>query len=302
MLVKLKNGIAKRVSQNEFKLEKELQKFIEDNLEDLLNLEVVKSEFSIDGYRIDTLAFDKENKSFIIIEYKRGNSYSVIDQGYSYLATALNNKAELILDYNERTGNILKRDEVDWTQTKIFFISQSFTKFQKESLNFKDLPIELYEVKRYEGDLISFIPLKANSNAESINVISTKNEEMKKVAKEIQVYTLDDHYNNSSEKIVELYKQFLERIEEMIPDIQIEPKKLYIAFKNNKKNIVNFILRKNSLKIILSAKAGKLNDSKNLLRDISNVGHLATGDYEISISNDDELEYILSIIKDIIKI
>ncbi|MGL5369111.1 MAG: hypothetical protein ACRDAG_12520 [Cetobacterium somerae] len=60
---------------------------------------------------MDTLAFNRENKSLVLIEYKRGNSYSVIDQRYSYLTRVLNNKVELILEYSERKGKSLKRDK-----------------------------------------------------------------------------------------------------------------------------------------------------------------------------------------------
>lgn len=302
MLIKTSKGKAERILQNEFKLEKELQKFMEDNLQELLNLELVKSEFVVEKYRIDTLGFDKENKAFVIVEYKRGTSYSVIDQGYSYLSTVLNNKAELILEYNERMNKTLKRDEIDWSQTRIVFISQGFSKFQKDSLNFKDLPIELYEIKRYMGDIISFETVKGRDNAESINTISSKSEEINQVSKEIKKYTLDDHYTNSNENIIELYKLFLEKIEDMIPDVEIEPKKLYIAIKSNKKNIIDFRLQKNALKMWLNAKKGTLNDSKNLSKDVSSTGHWGNGDYEISISNDDELEYILSLIKDITRL
>ncbi|MGL5123091.1 MAG: hypothetical protein ACRC6K_02855, partial [Fusobacteriaceae bacterium] len=108
------NNKAIKISSSEFKLEKDLQRFVEENIQEFLNLEIVKSEFTVEKYRIDTLAFDRENKAFVIIEYKRGSSYSVIDQGYSYLSTALNNKAELILEYNERLEKNLKRDEIDW--------------------------------------------------------------------------------------------------------------------------------------------------------------------------------------------
>lgn len=86
-------------------------------------MEFVESEFTIENYRLDSLAFDKENKSFVIIEYKKGNSYSVIDQGYTYLSTVLNNKAEVVLEYNEKMQDTLKRNEIDWTQTKVIFIS-----------------------------------------------------------------------------------------------------------------------------------------------------------------------------------
>ncbi len=56
----------------------------------------VKSEFQLNDLRMDTLAFDKETKSFVIVEYKKSSTFSVIDQGYAYLALLLNNKADFI--------------------------------------------------------------------------------------------------------------------------------------------------------------------------------------------------------------
>lgn len=54
-----------------FKLEKEIQNLFEKNLEVLTSLKLIRSEFIIKQFRIDTLAFDPESKSFVIIEYKR---------------------------------------------------------------------------------------------------------------------------------------------------------------------------------------------------------------------------------------
>ncbi|MEQ3307327.1 DUF5655 domain-containing protein [Fusobacterium varium] len=302
MLLKKINDKIQKLELDEFKLEKELQLFVENNLEQLLNLELIKSEFLIESYRIDTLAFDKENKSFVVIEYKRGSSYSVIDQGYSYLATVLNNKAELILEYNERRENSLKRDEIDWSQTRVIFISQSFTKYQKDSLNFKDLPIELYEVKKYEENIISFVAITRKENSESINLISKKDVIIEKVSKEIKKYTLDDHFKNSNENIIELFNVYKEKIEEMLPEIEIEPKKLYIAFKLNRKNLVDFKLQKDMFKIWINAKEGILDDSKKMAKNVAKIGHWGNGDYELTIKNFEGLEYILSLIKDASKL
>lgn len=296
----LKNTLSKleMIKQNSFKLEKEIQLLVENNLESLLGLEFVKTEFTIEEYRIDTLAFDKENKSFVVIEYKRGSSYSVIDQGYSYLSTILNNKAEIILEYNEKMNETLKRNEVDWSQTKIIFISQSFTKFQRDSLNFKDLPIELYEIKKYENNLISFEPIKAKKTVESIKTISNANTEIGSVTKEIKKYTLEGHFKNSNRDIVEYFNIYKEKIEEMIPEIEIEPKKLYIAFKLNRKNLVDFKLQKDMFKIWINAKEGVLDDSKKMAKNVAKIGHWGNGDYELTVRNLDGLEYILSLIKD----
>jgi hypothetical protein len=74
-------------------------------------------------FRIDTLAFDPEAKSFVIIEYKRDKTFSVIDQGYAYLLLMLNNKADFILECNESQHQSLKRTDVDWSQSKVIFVS-----------------------------------------------------------------------------------------------------------------------------------------------------------------------------------
>lgn len=297
MLFKILGNKLNRISENEFKLEKDLQNFVEKNLVELLNLEFVKSECVIENYRLDTLAFDKENKSFVIIEYKRGNSYSVIDQGYSYLATILNNKADIILEYNETLNKALKRDDIDWSQTKVIFISQSFNKFQKDSLNFKNLPIELYEIKKYENDIISFNKIRGKENSEDINTISKINTEIQKVTSEIKKYSIEEHLKEANDNIIELFNQFRERLENMFPEIEVEAKKLYIAFKNNKRNLVDFHLQKNSLKIWLNAKYGEIDDFKNLSKNVSNIGHWGNGDYEFSIKDGTNFEYIISLIE-----
>ena len=78
-----------------------------------------------------------------MIEYKRGQSYSVVDYGMSYLSLLLNNKADVVLEYNEKCNQTLKKDRVNWSQLRVLFVSDSFTKYQIEALGFKDIPIEL---------------------------------------------------------------------------------------------------------------------------------------------------------------
>ena len=59
-----------------FKLEKNIQDLVEENIETIFDYQFVSSELSIGEFRLDTLAFDKQNNSFVIIEYKKGHSYS----------------------------------------------------------------------------------------------------------------------------------------------------------------------------------------------------------------------------------
>lgn len=130
------------IKENPFKLEREIQQIFEANLNEIMGLQIVRSEFSIKNKRIDTLAFDKQSNAFIIIEYKRSKNISVVDQGFTYLSLMLENKADFIVEYNETFKNTLKRSDIDWSQTRVAFVSTSFTENQKTATNFKDIAIE----------------------------------------------------------------------------------------------------------------------------------------------------------------
>ncbi len=140
------------ISEVPFELEKNIQYLVEHNIKTIFNIDFVTSEFELNGLRIDSLGFDNDSKSFIIIEYKKDKNFSVIDQGYAYLSLLLNNKAEFILKYNEtrEKDHFLKKDNVDWSQSRVIFIAPQFTAYQRKAIEFKDLPIELWEVKNIQ--------------------------------------------------------------------------------------------------------------------------------------------------------
>lgn len=279
-----------------FRLEKDIQNLVESNLQSLFKLELVKSEFTIDKYRLDTLCFDKESKSFVIIEYKKDKNYSVIDQGFSYLSTVLENKGELILEYQEKFNIRVRKDGIDWSQIRIIFISPSFGQYQKDSINFKDLPIELYEIKQYENDIVTLNRIQSKSSSTSINELSDGGV-IGKVKREVKVYTEDHITDYGSDFTRELYSRYKDKILELGDDINIKFNKLYIGFKKDKKNFTDITVSKDFIKIWLNQKKGKIDDSKNLCRDVSSIGHWGNGDYEIRVIDDKDFEYILSLIR-----
>jgi len=287
------------IKEKPFRLEKEIQDLTEKNLKTIFGLEFIKSEFSLNNFRIDTLAFDTEANAFVIIEYKRDKNFSVIDQGYAYLSLMLNNKADFILEFNENIDKTLKRNDVDWSQSRVLFVSTAFTNYQREAINFKDLPIELWEVKRYENETVSYDQIQKAGAQESIKTISKKDKNIDAVAREIKVYTEEEHLSNVSDEIKELYDKLKSAILNL-DNLEVKPKKLYIAFVSGK-NVVDILPQKNALKIWLNLSKGELDDPKGITRDVSRTGHWGNGDYEIKITNDEDLEYILSLIKQSLK-
>lgn len=284
------------IKEDSFGIERNIQSVSEENMEYIFHLKLIKSEFSLNNLRIDSLAFDNDSKSFVIIEYKRDKSFSVIDQGYAYLSLMLNNKAEFILEYNENTDKNLKRDDIDWSQSKVIFISPSFSKYQQQAINFRDLPIELWEITKYQNNLIQYNRLKSPETSESINKISKTNKVVDRVTEEVKVYTEDDHLNLCGEDIESLYEEFKNQILNLDVKIEVLPKKKYVAFKAAS-NFIDILPQKNKIKFWLNLSKGELKDPFGLARDVSAIGHWGNGDYEFNINSTDEFINLMPLIK-----
>ena len=119
---------------------------------------------------------------------------------------------------------------------------------------------------------------------------------VEKVSREVKKYTEEDHTSRMPEGIVELYNKFKDIVLNISDQVTIRPRKFYIGFVA-KTNFTDVLLQQSKIKIYLNLKKGKLDDPKKLSRDISNVGHWGNGDYEINISDDKNLEYISSLVK-----
>ncbi|MBO7641839.1 MAG: hypothetical protein J6S86_01585 [Alphaproteobacteria bacterium] len=300
MLLKRQGNQLKVLRDIPFKLERDLQKLIEQNLEKIFGFVLVKSEFTIKDKRIDTLAYDEQSKAFIIIEYKRDRSSSVIDQGFAYLNLMLNNKAEFILEANEKLEKNIKRNEVDWSQTRVLFIASSFNDNQRQAVDFKDIAIELCEVKLFEDDHVYINFIKSSKGTQSIKTLTEKVPEYKKIGEEIKIYTEEEHFEKMSEEIKEVYTKFRDSILQLNDNIELCPKKLYVSFKLDS-IFCSVECQKKQLKIVLNTRWGTLDDPKHLFRNVSKVGHWAAGDYQTQVFDTKNLEYILSVIKQLIE-
>lgn len=289
------NGKLIAKKEKPFALEKDLQSLVENNLNTILGLQFVTTEFAVESYRFDSVAFDAEASAFVIIEYKRGKNESLVDQGYAYLYTLLNRKADFVLLFNETFGKAKSIKDFDWSQTRIIFISPQFTDYQKDATAFINMPFELYEIKQHEGGIISVDQINKTKTAAAAPVNLTKDDKVSKVSKEIIVYTENEALSKSSAEVQEWYQELRTRILSL-GQIKIDPKKKYIAFKG-KTNICDIVIAKQQLKIFINLKAGQLKDPLGIARAVESIGHWGNGDYEIAVKDGDSFDYILSLIK-----
>lgn len=301
MLLNCNNNAVSIINESNFANEKELQSLCEQNLELLLNLEFIATEFTVANFRIDTLAYHKESNAFIIIEYKNTKINSVVDQGISYLSTMLNNKADFILKYSQKLDKIYKISDINWAQAKVLFISPHFTQYQMGAINFQGLPIELWKIKKFNNNIISFDQINPTSTAAKFSeVIQIDSKDMSNagsVIKEIKTYSEDDLVAIGNDSIQDLYSTIREFILNEGEELTLKATKIYIVFYKNRSPLMSIKIYKKSLVIWLNDKFENIDDPKNIIKDMSNIGHHGVGDCQIQITNDSNIGYIQDLIR-----
>lgn len=297
----------KLLKQDKFKLEKDLQVFIENHIPDILGeeYEFVCTEFTVGDFRIDSLAFNKETKSFIIIEDKKVENKSLVDQGLTYLKLLRDRKADFILKYNEVKGTNYNINDIDISQSKVVFFSPYYNKYQIYSSDYQNIPFELYKVTRYEDDIVDIEKIEKTSKERMDNSIFSELLTTKDNKEEIKVYTEEEHIEKCTEKVKGIYYSLKDKILEL-GDIDLDIKKVYIAFKGVR-NIVDLEIYKNFIQVNINMKKGTLDDPLNIMNcyvsdDGKVIGHHGNGDYYISVYNEDEIDKVIPFIKQSLEI
>ena len=289
------NGKLVPVKELSIDLERQVQKITEDNLENIFNLEFVESEFTLGRFRIDTLAFDKESNSFVIIEYKKVRDTGLIEQGLAYLEILLDRVSDFITEYNEQLNKNLKKSDVDKSQSRVIFVSPSFDKFQKQASNL-DLHIDLWEVRVYENDLVEFTPILSKDKTLT-KMPSAAGGKIGRISREIKTYTEEYHMEKrASEKTKYLYQEIKEKTLSLGNDIQVVHRKHYIAFKTNR-NFVYLNIKRGMIHADLSMAPEKVDDPKGVVRNMDGIGHRSAGNSRITIKDKSDIPYLMVLLE-----
>jgi len=294
MLFKINNSKVNKLETIDLKKEKQIQILFENNLESILNVDFLATEYNTSfGGRIDSLAIDKTGAP-VIIEYKLNSNENVINQGLSYLKWLLDHKAEF-----EKLCKLkaIKLD-IDWNSPRVICVAESYNKFDLDTVELLPIKIELLRYKLYNDNI-----LQIESESQKVVRINTSkifvtNKE-DNITKKLQVdYTLESHLSIASKEISELYYQLKEQILSLDSNILEEVKAKYIAYKLTT-NFVDLTIQKNAIKLFLNVPSGKLKDDYNLARNLTKpkpVGHWGNGDYEVVLKDKADLNKVFDLI------
>jgi len=112
---------------------------------------------------------------------------------------------------------------------------------------------------------------------------------------EVVTYTIADHPELQGEMMV-LFEELSRRICNLDSSVRMEFKKLYIAFKTTT-NFVDIVPQKSKLRLSLNMAFHEIIDLQGICKDVSKLGRWGNGDVEIGVSSIDEVEYVMSLIK-----
>ncbi|KKS22189.1 MAG: hypothetical protein UU78_C0021G0009 [Candidatus Roizmanbacteria bacterium GW2011_GWC2_41_7] len=304
-IFQVKNNKVRVVNKKKFDLEKDIQELAEENLETIFGLKFVSGflnqEFSVraqeQDFYIDTLGFDEAQRSLVIIEYKKDRSFSVIDQGFAYLSAMLNHKADFVLELNEKLNKNFAKKDIDWEQSRIIFISPEFTNYQHNAINFKDLPIYLYEVRLYDNGLIEFDPIKPYKTTESIGKLSN-DKIIQSVSKEVKVYTVEDLIKPNWTATKTLLEEFEKQIYKLDVETKVKYTKFYIAYMSKHgRNYVEVVPQQQGLKVFYRFPFNYIKSDLQL-EDCSKIGHWTNGNSRTSITDTAQIPEAVKLSRD----
>ncbi len=278
-----------------FKLEKDIQTLIENNLEIVFNCTFIASEFSTGNEhagRIDTLGLSEDNNP-VILEYKKVESSELVNQSLYYLSWIKDHKGDFEMAVNRALN---KNIDVDWSDVRVICIAPGYKKYDLYAVQMMGANIELWQYKLYENGTLYLEEIFRRS---TINLLTEavqqgKNPIMVEAGKKAAqtrlngVYTLDEHIKNIDKNIIMLFNELRDYILSISESIEETPKKFYIAYRVSK-NFLCLETRKNKLILYLKIDPKKIQIPENG-RDVTEIGHYGTGDFELTISNSEEYE------------
>ena len=268
-------------------LERSLQALMERNLDTLLGVRFLASEHSTGAKhkgRIDTLGLD-ENGCPVIIEYKRSTNENVINQGLFYLDWLMDHQAEFKLLVLEKLGKAAA-DAIEWGGPRMLCIAGDFTRYDEHAVRQMNRNIELIRYRHYpDGFLILEMV-----NSVSADASSSLSGSSGAAGGKHQVKTVSDYLAQATDPLKEMYQALEDSLLTMGDDVEKKVLKHYIAFKRIK-NFACVEIKVQNKCLIVNVKCPPTEENliPGFTADVTNVGHLGTGNLEITIRSMEDL-------------
>lgn len=293
-LFRVSHAAATELPSQATQVEKSLQTLFEANLDALLGVRFLASEYStgpVHGGRIDTLGLDEDGTP-VIIEYKRATNENVINQGLFYLDWLLDHRKEFQWLVMERLG-AEEAASVEWASPRLICIAGDFTRYDGHAVKQINRSIELLRYRRFEGDLLLIELVHAPAAATRITTVSSGSPASTPKAGGKDPYLsqrIDHRLQNASPELLDIWTAVVSFILALGDDVRQKEVKLYHAFKRLK-NFVCLEIYPSSKTVVASVKLdpAAVPLEPGFTRDMRGVGQFGTGDLQVTMSSLDDV-------------
>ena len=285
-LYRMAQGGVAELSGGAVALEKSLQTLFEANLESLLGVRFLASEFiTNEGGRMDSLGID-ENNSPVVIEYKRSSNENVINQGLFYLDWLMGHRKDFEWLVLEKLGKGAAK-AVDWSGPRLICIAGDFGKYDEHAVKQMNRNISLIRYRKFEGDLLLLEQLtSASAKGPTSVAVSAAPTGTKPNYK-----TIEDQMAEAPQALTDLYHLMSDFMLALGDDVETKTTAYYVAFRRIK-NFASLEFRNQAKKLLVYVKVdpGSVVLEQGFTRNVRGIGHFGTGDLEITIQSSTDFE------------
>lgn len=284
------NNTLKMLNVLQLGTERKLQKLIESNMEEVLDMKFIASEYMTStGGRIDTLAIDNDGAP-VILEFKRNQNDHVINQSLSYLKWLKAQRPEffkmLMIDrFGKEAADKIK---LDWNNPRVICIAESFNKFDTDTVEVVQLRIDLFKYRYYESGLFSLDLVNIRDESSRSNGLHSV-----QVKFPSSITAVMKEQGKASHAISILFDDLREKIMRMDEYILEKPGKRTIAYALTKK-FAEIQIKKD--KLVIDLRGIEYIDPRNLVEKIG-AGYVITLNRRMTITDTSDLDYVIGIIE-----
>jgi predicted transport protein len=197
------------------------------------------------------------------------------------------------LEYSLQTLNKQINNSAEQMKRTLYPIQETLSELGKKSIIPKEIVDNIKRLSKVRNLIIHGRDIDYNQT------------DLKKHSLELEEYTENikfllevdetDHLDKiKNQKVLDIYSKIKSKIIDL-EEVDVKYNKHYISF-IKERNIVDIKLQQKALKIWVNLNKGELNDPEMITKDVSSIGHLGNGDYEIKLNSLDKIDYIMGLI------
>ncbi|MDX3521979.1 DUF5655 domain-containing protein [Streptomyces scabiei] len=259
-------------------VEADVQGLVEAHMQTMLGVRFLASEYStgpVHGGRIDSLGLD-ENNAPVIVEYKRGTDAGVINQGLFYMSWLLDHRDAFHRLVRERLGPAVA-SKVVWSAPRLICVAGDFSRYDVHAVREHRRSIDLVRYRFYGAEHLG-LETVASVSGQPVGARAGSREAAAPRAR------------GGARGMEDLAAAVDEVLRGLGDDVIAVQRQQYRAFRRLRNFACVCTPRQSKVLVYLKVDPTNVELAQGFTRDVTGLGHHGTGDLEVQLRTDRDLE------------